>query len=233
MSRVLIKGGRIVTAVDDYVGDILIENGKIEALGRELTADDAQVYDVNGLLVMPGGIDAHVHMETPMGNGVETCDTFESGTRSAAFGGTTTILDFAQQFKGDSPKAALERRLASAEPQCCVDYGFHSILTDVNDASLSELPDMVNKEGVSSFKLYMAYPDVLMVDDADIYKTMRKVGDHGGMVNLHAENGVIIQALIEEALAAGNTSPKYHQMTRPQLMEGEATHRVIRYRRTR
>jgi dihydropyrimidinase len=178
--------------------------------------------------VMPGGIDAHVHMETPMGNGVETCDTFESGTKSAAFGGTTTIVDFAMQSKGESPKAALDRRLAAAEPQCSVDYGFHSILTDVTDAALSELPDMVNAEGVSSIKLYMAYPDVLMVDDADIYRTMRKVGDHGGMVNLHAENGVVIQAMIEEALAAGNTSPKYHQLTRPQLMEGEATHRVIR-----
>jgi len=228
MNKVLIKNGHIVTAVDDYTGDILIEGGRIEAIGRSLSVDDAEVHDVGGLLVMPGGIDAHVHMETPMGNGVETCDTFETGTRSAAFGGTTTIVDFAQQFKGESPKAALERRLASAEPQCTVDYAFHAILTDVNEAALSELPDMVNREGVSSFKLYMAYPDVLMVDDADIYRTMRKVGDHGGMVNLHAENGVVIQALIEEALAAGNTSPKYHQLTRPQLMEGEATHRVIR-----
>lgn len=228
MSKVLVKNGRIITAIDNYVGDILIENGRIEAIGRSLDVADAETHDAEGLLVMPGGIDAHVHMETPMGNGVETCDTFETGTRSAAFGGTTTIVDFAQQFKGDSPKAALERRLAAAEPQCSVDYGFHSILTDVNDAALSELPDMVNREGVSSFKLYMAYPDVLMVDDADIYRTMRKVGDHGGMVNLHAENGVVIQALIEEALAAGNTSPKYHQLTRPQLMEGEATHRVIR-----
>ena len=109
-----------------------------------------------------------------------------------------------------------------------MDYGFHAILTDVTDAALSELPDLVNSEGVSSIKLYMAYPDVLMVDDADIYRTMRKIGDHGGMVNLHAENGVVIQALVEEALAAGNTSPKYHQLTRPQLMEGEATHRAIR-----
>ena len=151
---------------------------------------------------MPGGIDAHVHMETPMGGGIETCDTFETGTLSAAFGGTTTIIDFAQQFKGEGPKQALDRRLAAAEPQCCVDYGFHVILTDVSPSALSELPDLVNNEGVSSFKLYMAYPDVLMVDDADIYRTMRKVGDHGGMVNLHAENGVVIQALIEEALAA-------------------------------
>ncbi|MEO0828534.1 MAG: dihydropyrimidinase [Cyanobacteria bacterium J06642_9] len=228
MSQVLIKGGRIITAVDDYVADILIENGKIEAIARTLEVEDAECHDAEGLLVIPGGIDVHVHMETPMGKSIETCDSFESGTRSAAFGGTTTIIDFAQQFKGESPKQALDRRLAAAEPQCCVDYGFHVILTDVTPEALSELPDLINQDGVSSFKLYMAYPGVLMVDDADIYRTMRKVGDHGGMVNLHAENGVVIQALIEEALEAGNTSPKFHQLTRPQLMEGEATHRVIR-----
>ena len=228
MAKSLIKGGRIVTAVDDYVADILTDNGRIEAIAREIPAADAQVYDATGLLVFPGGIDVHVHMETPMGNDIYTCDTFETGTVSAAFGGTTTIVDFAQQFHGESPKAALDRRLAAAEPQCCVDYGFHVILTDVNPGSLAELPDLINHDGVSSYKLYMAYPGVLMVDDAAIYRTMRKVGDHGGMVNLHAENGVVIQALIEEALEQGNTSPKYHMLTRPQLMEGEATHRVIR-----
>ena len=228
MTKVLIKGGRVVTAVDDYVADILIEDGKIEAIARSLTSDDADIHDASGLLVLPGGIDVHVHMETPMGNDVYTCDTFESGTKSAAFGGTTTIIDFAQQFQGDSPKAALDRRLAAAEPQCAIDYGFHVILTDANADAIAELPDLVNHEGVSSFKLYMAYPGVMMVDDAAIYKIMRKVGDHGGMVNIHAENGIVIQALIDEALAAGNTSPKFHQLTRPQLMEGEATHRVIR-----
>ena len=191
MQKKLIKGGRIVTAVDDYVGDILLEDGRIEAIGRLLEVEDAQVHDASGHLVMPGGVDVHVHMETPMGNGVETCDTFETGTMSAAFGGTTTIVDFAMQLKGESPKAALDRRLESAEPQCCIDYGFHSILTDVSKSALSELPDLVNKDGVSSIKLYMAYPDLLMVDDADIYRTMRKLGDHGGMVNLHAENGVV------------------------------------------
>lgn len=228
MARVLIKAGRIVTAVDDYVGDILVENGRVEAIGRALEAGDAVVHDAAGLLVFPGGIDAHVHMETPMGNGIETCDTFETGTRSAAFGGTTTLIDFAQQFHGESPKTALDRRLAAAEPQCCVDYAFHSILTDASRSALAELPDMIARDGVSSFKLYMAYPGVLMVDDAAIYRTMRRVGDHGGMVNLHAENGIVIQALIEEALEQGNTSPKHHRLTRPQLMEGEATHRVIR-----
>ncbi len=228
MDKVLIKGGRIVTAVDDYVADILLENGRVEAIGRSLTVADAQVHDASDLLVLPGGVDVHVHMETPMGKGVYTCDSFESGTRSAAFGGTTTIIDFAQQFKGDTPKQALDRRLATAEPQCFVDYGFHIILTDINAETLAELPDVIGRDGVSSFKLYMAYPGVLMVDDADIYRTMRATGDYGGMVNLHAENGVVIQALIEEALAKGNTSPKFHQLTRPQLMEGEAAHRVIR-----
>lgn len=228
MSPVLIRGGRIVTAVDDYTADILITDGRIDTIGRHIDAPDAQVYDASGLLVLPGGIDAHVHMETPMGNDVYTCDTFESGTMSAAFGGTTTIIDFAQQFHQDSPKAALERRLAAAEPQCCVDYAFHVILTDVNADSLAELPDLINHEGVSSFKLYMAYPGVLMVDDAAIFKTMRQVGHHGGMAIMHAENGIVIQALIEEALEQGNTAPKYHQLTRPSLMEGEAAHRVIR-----
>ncbi|MBE9059520.1 dihydropyrimidinase [cf. Phormidesmis sp. LEGE 11477] len=228
MSKSLIKGGRVVTAVDDYIADVLIQDGKVEAIARSLAVEEAQIHDATGLLVLPGGVDVHVHMETPMGDGVYTCDTFESGTKSAAFGGTTTIIDFAQQFKGESPKLALDRRLADAAPQCCVDYGFHVILTDANADAIAELPDLVNHEGVSSFKLYMAYPGVLMVDDAAIYKIMRKVGSHGGMVNVHAENGMVIQALIEEALAAGNTSPKFHQLTRPRLMEGEATHRAIR-----
>lgn len=228
MTHVLIKGGRIVTAVDDYVGDILVQEGRIEAIGRSLSAETAEVHDATGLMVFPGGIDAHVHMETPMGNDVYTCDTFESGTKSAAFGGTTTIIDFAQQFHHDSPKAALDRRLAVAEPQCSVDYAFHVILTDVNRDSLAELPDLIHQDGVSSYKLYMAYPGVMMVDDAAIFKTMRQVGGHGGMAILHAENGIVIQALIDEALEQGHTSPQYHQLTRPRLMEGEAAHRVIR-----
>ncbi len=228
MSEVLIKSGRIVTAVDDYVADILIQEGRIEAIARHIDRPGAELHDASGLLVMPGGVDVHTHMETPMGPEVRTCDSFETGTRSAAFGGTTTIVDFAQQVKGGSPKQALDQRLASAEPQACVDYAFHSIITDVTPEALSELPDLINQDGVSSFKMYMAYPGVLMVDDASIFKTMRAVGLHGGMVNLHAENGSVIQVLIEEALAQGNTSPKYHALTRPRILEGEATHRVIR-----
>ncbi|MBE9182164.1 dihydropyrimidinase [Oculatella sp. LEGE 06141] len=227
MTEVLIKGGRIVTAVDDYVADILVKDETIEAIARHIDQPTAEQYDASDLIVMPGGVDVHTHMQSPVGD-TETCDTFETGTRSAAFGGTTTIIDFAQQEYGETPKHALDRRLALAEPQACVDYGFHIILTEVTNEALSELPDLINYDGVSSFKMFMAYPGVLMVDDAAIFKTMRKVGSHGGMVNLHAENGGVIQVLIEEALAQGNTSPKYHALTRPQIMEAEATHRAIR-----
>lgn len=227
MTETLLKGGRIITAVDDYVADILIRDGKIETIGRALTADSAQQYDATGLLVLPGGVDVHTHMEFLLGD-AETCDTFETGTQSAAFGGTTTIVDFALQQRGQSPKQTLDRRLATVEPKAAVDYGFHMILTDPTLDSLNELPDLVNFEGVSSFKLFMAYPGVLMVDDASIFRTMRMVGEHGGMVNVHAENGPVIDVLIQEALAQGNTSPKYHALTRPRIMEAEATHRAIR-----
>ncbi len=227
MNDVLIRGGRIITAVDDYVADILIRSGKIETIGRSLEAPAAQHYDATGLLVFPGGVDVHTHMEFNLGD-AQTCDTFESGTRSAAFGGTTTIVDFALQKRGECGKYTLEQRLAVAEPQACVDFGFHLILTNITPEILKELPYLIDKEGVSSFKMFMAYPGILMMDDGDIFKTMRVVGHHGGMVNLHAENGAVIQVLIEEALAQGNTSPKYHALTRPAIMEAEASHRAIR-----
>ncbi len=227
MSKTLIAGGRIITAVDDYTADILIENGRIEAIARQIDAPDAQRHDASGLLVLPGGIDVHTHMEGPQGPAVN-CDTYETGTISAAFGGTTTIIDFAYQDKGDSAKKTLDERIALAEPQACIDFSFHLILTDVPPSVLSELPDIIERDGITSFKMFMAYPDILMVDDASIYRTMRKVGDRGGMVNLHAENGQVIQAVIEEALEQGHTSPKYHALTRPRLMEAEAVHRAIR-----
>ncbi len=227
MTDVLITGGRIVTAVDDYLADILISNGKIETIGRQLSAPSAQQHDASGLLIFPGGVDVHTHMEFALGS-AQTCDTYETGTRSAAFGGTTTIVDFVLQRQGQSPKQALDQRLALANPQVCVDYGFHLIFTDAAPDKLRELPDLINHEGISSFKLFMAYPGILMMDDASIFRTMRTVGSHGGMVNLHAENGGVIDVLIEEALAQGNTSPKYHALTRPTILEGEASHRAIR-----
>jgi dihydropyrimidinase len=227
MTEVLIKGGRIITAVDDYSADILVRDGKIEAIARELNVPSAICYDATGLLVMPGGIDVHTHMENVQGPAT-TCDTFASGTKSAAFGGNTTIIDFALQAHGQSPKAAFDQHIAKAAPQVCIDYGFHIIITDADQPHLNELPDLINADGVSSFKMFMAYPGVLMVDDAAIFRAMRKVGSHGGMVNLHAENGGVIDVLIQEALEQGNTSPKYHALTRPRIMEAEATHRAIR-----
>ncbi len=227
MSDGLITGGRIVTAVDDYKADILIRDGRIEAIGRALEAPEVQHYDATGLLIFPGGIDVHTHMENVQGPAI-TCDTFASGTQAAAFGGTTTIVDFALQERGQSPKASLDEHLARAEPQVCVDFGFHVIITDAAPEYLSELPDLIRQDGVSSFKMFMAYPGVLMVDDAAIFRTMRKVGEHGGMVNLHAENGAVIEVLIQEALEQGHSSPKYHALTRPRIMEAEATHRAIR-----
>jgi dihydropyrimidinase len=227
MTEVLITGGRIITAVDDYVADILIRDGRIETIGRSLEAPAADRHDATGLLIFPGGVDVHTHMEFMLGP-AETCDTYETGTRSAAFGGTTTIVDFALQGKGESLKQVLDQRLALAEPQVCVDFGFHLILTDMGADRYRELPELIHQEGISSFKMFMAYPGILMCDDATIFRTMRAVGSEGGMVNLHAENGGVIQVLIEEALAQGNTSPKYHRLTRPSVMEGEATHRAIR-----
>ena len=228
MARSLIKNGRIVTAVDDYYADILIEDGRIEAIARNFPdMPDTPVYDTSGLLVFPGGIDVHTHMEGKQGPATNS-DTYETGTVAAAFGGTTTIIDFAYQAPGDSAKQTLDARLALADPQVCIDYSFHLILTDVNPGVLSELPDIINDDGISSFKLFMAYPGSLMVNDADIFRVMRKVGGHGGMVNLHAENGHVIQVLIEEALEQGHTSPKHHALTRPRIMEAEAVHRAIR-----
>ncbi|MBD1849239.1 dihydropyrimidinase [Leptolyngbya sp. FACHB-711] len=227
MTETLIQGGRIITAVDDYRADILIKDGRIDTIAREIHSDTATVHDASNLFVLPGGVDVHTHMEFPLGS-AETCDTFETGTRSAAFGGTTTIIDFALQKKGETPKQTLDQRLAVAQPKACVDYSFHLILTHITPQTLAELPDLINRDGISSFKMFMAYPGVLMVEDADIFRSMRTVGNHGGMINLHAENGGVIQVLIEEALAQGNTSPKYHSLTRPRIMEAEATHRAIR-----
>jgi dihydropyrimidinase len=228
MPATLIRGGRVITATDDYLGDVLMRDGVIEAIGRELAVgDDVAVVDAAGLYVLPGGVDTHVHLENVIGPTV-TCDTFASGTRAAAFGGTTTIVDFALQTGADSPLAAIARAQRSAEPQVAVDYSLHVIVTRVDDQVLADVRHAMRHEGVTSFKMFMAYPGVMMADDAAIFRMLRQVGADGGMVALHAENGTVIDLLIQEALAAGHTSPRYHALTRPAILEGEATHRGIR-----
>ena len=228
MSRKIIRNGRIVTAVDDYVADILIEDGTIAAIGRSLVVGaDVESFDAAGLLVLPGGVDCHTHMDNTFGDST-TCDSFESGTRSAAFGGTTTIVDFAFQRKDVRVLEAIERAREKGAAGACIDYGFHVIVTGVDEQVLADMEHAIRHEGVSSFKMFMAYPGSVMVDDAAIFQAMRMVGQHGGMIALHAENGTIIELLIKEALAKGHTAPKYHALTRPAIMEGEATHRGIK-----
>ena len=223
--RILIRGGQVTTAVDRWTGDILIEDGRIVALGAALSAD-ADIHDAAGLLVLPGGVDVHTHIDYDTGS-ARTADTFETATRAAAFGGTTTVVDFAfQPRQAPSVAAALDdwiKRAGSA----CVDVGAHMMLTTVTPATLAETRDLVRNGGVTSVKLFMAYPDTLMVDDGALWRVMRQVGEDGGLVCLHAENGALIQALIEEALAAGRTAPRYHASTRPSLTEGEAVHRAV------
>ena len=217
MTATVIRNGRIVTAVDDYTADILMEDGRVRMIGTDLpVGDGVAAHDAAGLLVMPGGVDVHTHLDWDFGP-ARTADTFYTGSQAAAFGGTTTIVDFANQTKGESPLAGLadwhERASVAG-----VDVGAHMIMTEVDDQALVDMKSLIHDEGVPTFKLFTAYPDVLMIDDGAIFKTMRMVGANGGMVQVHAENGHVIDVLVQEALEAGNTSPKWHMLTRPTIM---------------
>jgi dihydropyrimidinase len=226
--RILISNGRIVTAVDDYTADLLIDGETIAMIGRDLNSVIGEVdlgFDATGKLVIPGGIDPHTHLDLPFG-GTSSSDDFESGTRAAACGGTTTIIDFAVQYKGQALNEALDVWFAKAEGKATIDYGFHLIVTDLPDERLPELGAMID-QGVSSFKLFMAYPGVFLVDDGTIFKAMSEAGERGGLICMHAENGVVIDVMVKRALAAGRTAPKYHALTRPTRAEAEGVHRAI------
>jgi dihydropyrimidinase len=221
----LIKNGTIVTASDQYVGDVFIEGEKITTIGTALTMPADRVIDATGKYVLPGGIDVHTHMDMPFG-GTTSADDFESGTIAAAFGGTTTIVDFAIQYRGERLHDAFETWSKKAQGKAAIDYGFHMIITELSDQVEEEMDAMV-RQGVSSFKLFMAYPGVFMLDDASIFKAMLRTGKNGGTICMHAENGGVIDVLVKKALAEGKTAPKYHALTRPARAEGEAAHRAI------
>ncbi len=226
--KTLIKSGQIVTAVDCYSADILVDDSKIALIGSDLESISGvvdQTIDATGKLVLPGGIDPHTHMDLPFG-GTSSSDDFETGTRAAALGGTTTIIDFAVQYRGQSLNEALDVWFAKAEGKATTDYGFHMIVTDLPDERLPELKGLIG-QGVPSFKLFMAYPGVFLVDDGTIFKAMTAAGQAGGLICMHAENGVVIDVLVKRAIAEGKTAPKYHALTRPTRAEAEGVHRAI------
>jgi len=221
----LIKNGTILNASDIYRGDVFVERDVITTIGTNLTMQADRVIDASGRYVLPGGIDCHTHLDMPFG-GTTSADDFESGTIAAAFGGTTSIIDFAIQYKGQSLQQALEAWARKAAGKAAIDYGFHMIITELTDQVENEMDSMV-RLGVTSFKLFMAYPGVFMLDDATIFRAMLRTGKNGGTICMHAENGGVIDVLVKTALAEGKTAPKYHALTRPARAEGEATHRAI------
>ena len=222
----LVKNGTVVTSADRYDADIYIDKGKITLIGQGLNVPADTVVDASGKLVMPGGIDVHTHLDMPFG-GTTSADDFESGTIAAAHGGTTTVVDFAIQNFGEGLFPAFEGWSKKAEGRSVIDYAFHMIVRELTDQVSGDMDKLTKHEGVTSFKLFMAYPGVFQVDDATIFRALLKTKENGGLVCMHAENGGVIDTLVKEALRKGQTAPKYHALTRPTRAEGEATGRAI------
>jgi len=226
MKSVRIDNGTIVTATDTCVADILVEGEKIQAIGHKLDGRADRVIDATGCLVFPGGIDAHTHLDLPF-MGTSSSDDFETGTLAALHGGTTSIVDFAFQTPGKSLKEALKTWHEKAAHRAAGDYGFHVVVTDFNESSRGEIRELIEKEGVTSFKTFMAYKGALMIDDRQMIGLMNETKKWGGLVTVHAENGDLADSLIQANRAAGNTAPRFHALSRPEIVEAEATGRAI------
>jgi dihydropyrimidinase len=224
--RTLIKNGTIVNADATTRADILVDGEQISLIGAKLEATAERTIDATDKWIIPGAIDVHTHMELPFG-GTFAKDTFETGTRAAAFGGTTTIVDFAVQPRGGSLRQGLDAWMEKAQGNAVIDYGFHMIVSDVRDDVLSEMDTLV-EEGITSFKLFTAYPGVFYSDDGAIFRAMQQTARNGGLIMMHAENGMAIDVVAAEDVAAGHTDPYYHGTSRSPVFEGEATNRVIR-----
>ncbi|MFC7392270.1 dihydropyrimidinase [Scopulibacillus cellulosilyticus] len=223
----IIKNGTVVTAADTYHADILIENDKVKSIGGNLSDSDAEIVDAKGMYVFPGGVDPHTHMEMPFG-GTVTKDDFETGTIAAAYGGTTTIIDFCLTDKGKSLKSAIEKWHKKSNDKAVIDYSFHLMIGEINDKVLEELPVIIKEEGITSFKVFMAYKNVFQADDETLFRTLITAKEHGALVMVHAENGDVIEHLTKKALEEGHTEPIYHALTRPSEAEGEATGRAAK-----
>lgn len=220
----IVKGGTVVSASDTFIADLGVVNGKVVSVGK-IAEPAKRVVDARGKVVIPGGIDAHTHFDMPF-MGATTIDNFTTGSTAAIFGGTTSIVDFAIQQKGKTFRHALDDWHKRADGKCAVDYGFHMIVTDFPEKQQKEMDKLVD-EGVSSFKLFMAYPGIFMSDDTTIFRALMRTRDNGGMICMHAENGSVIDVLIQKAIAEDKTAPEWHALTRPMTAEAEATHRAI------
>lgn len=226
----ILQGGTIVTDVKSYKADVRIENEKIAEIGADLFKEGDEIVPINGCYLVPGGIDTHTHFDLDVGTTI-TADNFETGTKAAIVGGTTTILDFATQSKGHTLSDGLREWHDKSRGRCYSDYGFHMAITDWNDTTSKEMEDMIN-EGVTSFKMYMAYKDTLQVDDGIIFKALKRAKELGVLIGFHCENGDIISELINEFKDNNQLSPKYHQLSRPSDLEVEATYRLMKIAKT-
>jgi dihydropyrimidinase len=223
---ILIKNGRIVTAADDYVADVFIDGEAIAAIGRSLPMKADRTIDASNRLVIPGAIDPHVHMELPFG-GTVSSDDFKTGTIAAAFGGTTSIIDFAIQYHGKTFEQTLDDWDAKAEGKCAIDYSYHLAVTEYEPRHKAEFAKVVDR-GITTFKIFLAYPGVFMIDDTTMFRVMQSAGEAGGMTLVHAENGIAIQQMIDNLIAAGKVEPKYHAESRPPVMQADGVARALR-----
>ena len=221
---ILIKNGRIITATDNYLADIFIEGETIKAIGKDLDVKADQEIDAAGKLVMPGGIDPHVHLDMPF-MGTYSSDNYETGTRAALFGGTTTVIDFILQTQGKSLQSALQEWKGRSDNNAVGDYSFHMAVTDFNENTKKEIQHFIEEEGITSFKTFMAYKGALMIDDSQMIGLMQEVKKHGGLINVHATNGDMIDYLVDKNRAEGKLSPVYHYLSQPEVTEAEASGR--------
>jgi dihydropyrimidinase len=221
---VLIKNGRVITATDDYIADIFIEGEIIKSIGQNLSVSADREIDATSKLIFPGGIDPHVHLDMPF-MGTYSSDNYETGTRAALFGGTTMVIDFILQKQGNSLHAALQEWRGRSEGNCLGDYSFHMAVTDFNAETKNEIQEIIEQEGITSFKTFMAYKGALMIDDRQMVGLMQEVKKHGGLINVHATNGDMIDFLVDKHRSEGNRSPLYHYLSQPEVTEAEASGR--------